>query len=55
MFRTFAVVLVLVATPAVAGGLDAVAINDSAIPAKLPAHDKVAAPEQQSAAKSPPS
>jgi lipoprotein-anchoring transpeptidase ErfK/SrfK len=44
MFRGLAVVLVLLTTPAMAGSLDAVAINDSAFPAKLPSHDKISAP-----------
>jgi lipoprotein-anchoring transpeptidase ErfK/SrfK len=44
MFRSLAVVLVLVATPAIAGGLDAAGINDATLPAKSPAHDKVSAP-----------
>lgn len=43
-FRSLAVVLVLVATPAIAGGLDAAGINDATLPAKSPAHDKVSAP-----------
>jgi lipoprotein-anchoring transpeptidase ErfK/SrfK len=41
MFRAIAVVLSLViVTPAIAGGLDAAAINEAAPPTKLPSHDK---------------
>lgn len=43
MFRTLTVVLVLVATPAVAGGLDAAAINDASLPQKQPGKEKISA------------